>query len=143
LTVRSGKPIYLSDVAAVRYTFKDRLSYSRLDGVANITLSISKRIGSNAVEVSDYVKAVLEKAQEQAGDVLKFDLTFDMSKMVRNMVTDLENNIATALVLVTVVLLLFLGWRPSTIVAMIIPLSMLITFFLVSLSSSSRCLASH
>jgi len=133
LTVRSGKPIYLSDVAAVRYTFKDRLSYSRLDGVANITLSISKRIGSNAVEVSDYVKAVLEKAQEQAGDVLKFDLTFDMSKMVRNMVTDLENNIATALVLVTVVLLLFLGWRPSTIVAMIIPLSMLITFFLVQM----------
>jgi multidrug efflux pump len=133
LTVRSGKPIYLSDVAAVRYTFKDRLSYSRLDGVANITLSISKRVGSNAVEVSDYVKAVIDAAQEQAGDVVKFDITFDMSKMVRSMVADLENNIGSALVLVTAVLLLFLGWRPSTIVAMIIPLSMLITFFLVQM----------
>ena len=133
LTVRNGKPIYLSDVAAVRYTFKDRLSYSRLDGIDNITLSVSKRVGSNAVHVSDYVKAVIDKAQEQAGDMLKFDITYDMSKMVRNMVADLENNIASALVLVTLVLLLFLGWRPSTIVAMIIPLSMLITFFLVQM----------
>ncbi len=133
LTVRNGKPIYLSDVASVRYTFKDRLSYSRLDGYDNITLSVSKRIGSNAVHVSDYVKAVLAKAREQAGETVKFDITFDMSTMVRNMVADLENNIGSALVLVTLVLLLFLGWRPSTIVAMIIPLSMLITFFLVQM----------
>ncbi len=133
LTVRAGKPIYLSDVAAVRYTFKDRTSYSRLDGIPNITLSVSKRVGANAVQVSDYVKQVIDRAQEQAQGVVKFVITFDMSKMVRNMVADLENNIASALVLVTVVLLLFLGWRPSTIVAMIIPLSMLITFFLVQM----------
>jgi multidrug efflux pump subunit AcrB len=133
LTVRDGKPIYLSDIASVNYMFKDRISYSRLNGIPNITLSIVKRVGANAVEVSDYVKAVINKAQEQAQGMLKFDITFDMSKMVRNMVADLENNIFSALVLVTAVLLLFLGWRPSSIVAMIIPLSMLITFFLVQM----------
>ena len=133
VTVRDGKPIYLSDVASVNYMFKDRISYSRLNGIPNITLSIVKRVGANAVEVSDYVKAVINKAQEQTRGMLKFDITFDMSKMVRNMVADLENNIFSALVLVTAVLLLFLGWRPSSIVAMIIPLSMLITFFLVQM----------
>jgi len=133
LTVRDGKPIYLSDIAKVDYMFKDRSSYSRLDGIENITLSITKRVGANAVEVSDYIKAVIDKAQEQAQGMLQFDITFDMSKMVRNMVADLENNIFSALVLVTAVLLLFLGWRPSSIVAMIIPLSMLITFFLVQM----------
>ena len=133
LTVRDGKPIYLSDVAKVNYMFKDRSSYSRLDGIPNVTLSITKRVGANAVEVSDYIKVVIDKAQEQAQGMLKFDITYDMSKMVRNMVADLENNIFSALVLVTVVLLLFLGWRASSIVAMIIPLSMLITFFLVQM----------
>ncbi|MHC4323954.1 MAG: efflux RND transporter permease subunit [Planctomycetota bacterium] len=133
LTVRDDKPIYLSDVASVNYMFKDRISYSRLDGVPNITLSIVKRVGANAVDVSDYVKLVIDKAREQTQGMLKFDITFDMSKMVRNMVADLENNIFSALVLVTVVLLLFLGGRPSSIVAMIIPLSMLITFFLVQM----------
>jgi multidrug efflux pump subunit AcrB len=133
VTVRDGKPIYLSDVAKVNYMFKDRISYSRLNGIPNITLSIVKRVGANAVEVSDYVKVVINKAQEQAQGMLKFDITFDMSKMIRNMVADLENNIFSALVLVTAVLLLFLGGRPSSIVAMIIPLSMLITFFLVQM----------
>ena len=133
LTVRDGKPIYLSDVAKVNYMFKDRNSYSRLDGTENITLSVTKRVGANAVQVSDYIKVVIDKAQQQARDMLKFDITFDMSKYVRNMVADLENNIFSALVLVTAVLLLFLGWRPSSIVAMIIPLSMLITFFLVQM----------
>jgi multidrug efflux pump len=133
LTVRDGKPIYLSDVAAVDYTFKDRTTYSRLDGANNITLSVSKRVGANAVRVSDYIKAVINKAQEQAGSVIKFDITYDMSKYVRNMVSDLENNIFSALVLVTGVLVLFLGWRPSSIVALIIPLSMLITFFVVQM----------
>jgi multidrug efflux pump len=133
LTVRDGKPIYLSDVAKVNYMFKDRSTYSRLDGVPNITLSITKRVGANAVQVADYIKVVIDKARQQAQGMLKFDITFDMSKYVRNMVADLENNIFSALVLVTAVLLLFLGWRPSSIVALIIPLSMLITFFLVQM----------
>jgi len=133
LTVRDGKPIYLADVAQVRATFKDRTSYSRLNGAANVTLSIQKRIGANVVQVSDYIKALIDNAQKQVPGAVEFDITFDMSKMIRNMVADLENNILSALILVFAVLLLFLGWRPSTIVAMIIPLSMLITFFLVQM----------
>ncbi|MDI6451023.1 efflux RND transporter permease subunit [Anaerobaca lacustris] len=131
LTVRDGTPIYLADVAGVRYTFKDRTSFSRLDGADTITLSVSKRVGANAVHVSEYVKAVIAEAERHVPSAMRFDITFDMSKMIRSMVADLENNIASALILVTLVLVLFLGWRPSTIVAMIIPLSMLITFFLI------------
>ena len=133
LTTRDSKPIYLSDIAKVRYTFKDRASFSRLDGVDNVTLSVSKRVGANVVQVSDYVKAVLEQARRQVPGAVTFKVTYDMSKMIRSMVADLENNIASALVLVTAVLLIFLGWRPSMIVALIIPLSMMITFFLVQM----------
>ncbi|MCP4612522.1 MAG: efflux RND transporter permease subunit [Planctomycetes bacterium] len=133
LTVRNGKPIYLSDVATVTDAFKDRMSFSRLNEANNVTLTIQKRIGANVIHVSDMVRAVVEEAQKQITGAVKFDVTFDMSDMIRNMVADLENNILSALVLVTAVLLLFLGWRPSTIVAMIIPLSMLITFFLIQM----------
>jgi len=133
LTVRDGKPIYLSDVANVRAAFKDRTSYSRLNGSQNVTLSIQKRVGANVVHISDYIRVVIDKAQQQVPGAVKFDITFDMSKYIRNMVADLENNILAALILVSAVLLLFLGWRPSTIVAMIIPLSMLITFFLIQM----------
>lgn len=133
LTVRNGKPIYLSDVATVTDAFKDRTSFSRLNEAENVTLTVQKRVGANVVHISDYVRAVIDQAQKQIPGAVKFDITFDMSKMIRSMVADLENNILSALILVTAVLLLFLGWRPSTIVAMIIPLSMLITCFLIQM----------
>ena len=133
LTVRDGKPIYLADVATVRAAFKDRSSFSRHNEVANVTLSVQKRVGANVVHISDYIKAVIDKAQQQAPGAVKFDITFDMSKYIRNIVADLENNILSALILVSGILLLFLGWRSATIVAMIIPLSMLITFFLIQM----------
>ncbi len=133
MTLRDGKPIYLSDVATVTDTFKDRISYSRLNGQDNVTLSITKRVGSNVIHIADYVNAIIDQARQQIPGAVTFDITFDTSKQIRNMVADLENNILSALVLVAGVLFLFLGWRPSTIVAMIIPLSMLITMFLVQL----------
>jgi multidrug efflux pump subunit AcrB len=133
LTVRNGKPIYLSDVATVTDAFKDRTSLSRLNEANNVTLSVQKRIGANVIHISDHIRAVIDQAQKQIPGAVKFDITFDMSNMIRNMVLDLENNILSALILVTVVLLVFLGWRPSTIVAMIIPLSMLITSFLIQM----------
>ena len=131
LTVRDGKPIYLADVATVRDAYKDRESYSRLNGKDNVTLLVQKRAGANIVHVSDYVKAVVERAKEEIPGAVEFDVIYDMSKYIRSTVADLENNIAAALILVTCVLLLFMGLRPASIVAMIIPLSMLITFFLI------------
>jgi len=133
LTVRNGKPIYLSDVATVTDAFKDRTSLSRLNEANNVTLSVQKRIGANVIHISDYIRAVIDQAQKQIPGAVKFDITFDMSKYIRNIVSDLENNILSALILVTAVLLVFLGWRPSIIVAMIIPLSMLITSFLIQM----------
>jgi multidrug efflux pump len=128
---RDGKPIYLSDVATVRDAFKDRESYSRFDGVENVTLSIQKRAGANVVKVSDSVKAVLAEAQRRLPGAVKFDLVYDLAKYIRNQVADLENNIIAALVLVVGILLIFMGLRTSMIVATIIPLSLLITFFLI------------
>jgi multidrug efflux pump len=131
IAVRDGKPIYLADVAKVRDTFKDRASYSRFDGSENVTLSIQKRAGANVVQVSDSVKAVIAEAQKRLPGAVKFDLVYDLAKNIRNQVADLENNVVAALILVVGIMLVFLGWRPSAIMATIIPLSLLITFWLI------------
>jgi multidrug efflux pump subunit AcrB len=128
LTVRDGKPIYLTDVARVRDTFKDRAGYSRLNGREAVTLSIQKRVGENAVSLSERVRVIVDAAQQIAPNGVKFEITYDMAKYVRDMVADLENNIAAALILVMLVLVLFMTWQSSLIVALIIPLSMLMSF---------------
>jgi len=128
LTTRNGKPIYLTDVAKVRDTFKDRKSYSRLDGDESITVSIQKRIGANIIPIVDKVGAILDQARKQAPKGVKFEVTLDQSEQILMMNADLENNILTGLILVMAVLVLFMGVRSSVIVALAIPLSMLMSF---------------
>ncbi len=133
IAVRDGLPIYLTDVAAVRDTFKDRSAYSRLDGAESITLTVQKRVGENIIRISDAVKAVLEQARERAPAGVRFDITLDQSKDIRLMVADLENNLLSGLILVVAVLVIFLGWRASTIVGLAIPLSMLLSVTVLQL----------
>ncbi|MBN1347495.1 MAG: efflux RND transporter permease subunit [Phycisphaerae bacterium] len=128
LTVREGKPIYLSDVAKVRDTFKDREGYSRINGQECVTLSIQKRTGANIIEIVDRIKAVMAKAQSHLPTGVSYTFTLDDSKDIRRMVSELENSILSGLILVVGVLFVFLGWRTSLIVGFAIPLSMLISF---------------
>jgi len=121
LAVRNGKGIYLSDVARVRDTFKDRLSYSRLDGRASITVAVRKRIGENIVAIAASVRAILAESRKQAPLGVEFNVVMDNSRDIDMMVRDLENNIVTALVVA--VLVLVMGLRTSMIVACAIALS--------------------
>ena len=131
LTSRNGMPIYLSDVASVRDTFKDRTSYSRLDGVESITVAVKKRVGANIIDIATHVNAIVKHFRANVPKTVKLELTLDKSKQIKLMVKDLENNILTGLILVVLVLVLFMGMRTSLIVALAIPLSMLMSFALI------------
>ena len=128
LAVRNGRTIYLADVAKVCDTFKDRQSYSRLDGIESITLSIQKRTGANILAVAEGVGRVLEQARRRAPAGVQFQVTLDQSADTHMLVSDLENNVVSGFILVALVLLLFMGWRTSAIVALAIPMSLLMSF---------------
>lgn len=123
-----GKPIYLSDLAAVSDTFEDRLSISRFNGQESITLSVVKRAGKNAVHIANEVQRIIAEYQPRLPTGTHIDITLDQSKTIHMMVNDLENNIITGLILVVGVLMVVMGLRNSILVALAIPFSMLITF---------------
>ncbi len=131
LAQREGKPIYLTDVAKVTDTFKDRTSYARLDGRESITLSVQKRVGANILVLSDKMRAILDEARKIVPKGVNLEVTIDQSDEIRMMVADLENNIATGFILVVGVLLIFMSFRSSMVVATIIPLSMLMSFAII------------
>ena len=133
LAVVDGRPIYLSDIGVVRDTFKDRSTYSRLDGRPSLTLSVQKRVGADIVPIKMALDQILRRAREEVPAGVRFDLTLDQSDDIFNMVKDLENNILSGLILVVIVLVLFMGFRTSTIVAVAIPLSMLISFTVIQI----------
>ena len=133
LAVRDGKPIYLTDIATIKDTFKDRETYSRLNGRDSITIDIKKRIGEDIIPIAATVRQILEEARRQAPEGVEFRITQDLSDDIFSMLKDLENNILSGLILVVVVLLLFLGLRTSLIVGLAIPMSMLISFSILDL----------
>lgn len=129
--VRDGKPVYLRDIAAIRDHYKDPVTRSRMNGQNAVTLQIIKRSGENIVEVNKGVTVALEEAKKFLPPTLKLDIVGDRAEDVRMMVSDLENNILTGLVLVLAVVFFFIGGRSAFFVSIAIPLSMLITFVLL------------
>jgi len=131
LVARDGRPIYLKDVATIRDTFEDARDHSRMNGHSSVTLSIKKRTGENIIEVSDQVFAILAAAKPLLPHGVQYTVTLNESKDIKRMVSELENNILTALILVLTTLFLFLGVRSSLIVALAIPFSFFISFIIL------------
>jgi multidrug efflux pump len=130
--VRDGKPVYLRDVATIKDAYKDPLTRSRINGEKSVTIAVLKRSGENIVRVTDEVKNAINELRPELPQTLKIDLTADQSNDVRLMVSDLQNNIISGLILVLAVIFMFIGGQSAIFVALAIPYSMFITFTLLT-----------
>ncbi len=129
---REGKPIYLRDVATVKDGYRNPLTRSRLDGQNSVNLDIQKRTGENIVQISDAVRETVEEMKLSLPPSLEINLTSDQADEVRLMISELENNILSGLILVLIIIFLFIGGRSAIFVALAIPYSMFITFGLLT-----------
>lgn len=132
VTADDDKPIYIRDVATVTFGYKERETYSTLDNSPVITLGVKKRTGQNILDTSTAVKSILEEALPTLPPSTVYKITNDQSKDVNSMVANLENNIISGLILVVGVLLFFLGVRNASFVGVSIPLSMFLSFIVLS-----------
>jgi multidrug efflux pump len=121
----SGAAVTLSDVAQIRPTFKDATSVTRVNGRPAMTIEVSKRTGANLIEVVDAVKAVVAELQKTWPDSVQITFTQDKSKIIRQMLADLQNSVLTGVLLVSVVILFALGFRASLFIGIAIPASFL------------------
>ena len=126
IKVRGQGVVTLADIADIRRTFKDSVSYARLGGEPAVALEIRKRLGQNIIDTVGAVRAIV--AAEQAGWPNSIRVTFsqDKSDDIRNMLTDLQNNVISAILLVMVVVVAALGLRTAGLVGLAIPSSFLI-----------------
>lgn len=131
--VRDGKPVYLRDVAEIRDANKDPSTISRFQGEPSVTIQVKKRAGENIIFITDAVKQIIEDMRPQLPPTLHIEAMADQSKEIRRMVSDLENNIITSLILVLGVVLVGIGGRSALFVSLAIPLSMLVTFAVLEL----------
>ncbi|MCY3809861.1 MAG: efflux RND transporter permease subunit [Gemmatimonadetes bacterium] len=131
VTTVDGRPIYVSDLAEVEFGFAERESYARLSDEPVITLDVVKRSGRNIIETADAVRAEIDAMRPFLPPSTIVSITSDMSADIGDMVSSLQNNIISGLILIVGVLLFVLGLRTSIFVAISIPTSMFLTFVLL------------
>src|ERR1035437_10316448 len=122
----SGAMVFLKDIADVKDGFKEQESFSRLNGMNVITLSVIKKSGQNLIEASDNIKKILDT--EFKGKIFPKDvnltISIDMSRNTRNSLEELNNTIIIGFILVTIVLMFFMGFKNAFFVGLSVPLSM-------------------
>ncbi len=129
---QSGAMLYLKDIADVRMGHEEQESFSRLNGRNVISLNVIKRTGENLIEASDQIKKIVEELKEtKFPDKLEVNITGDQSRATRVTLHDLINTIIIGFILVTLILMFFMGLTDALFVALSVPLSMCIAFMLL------------
>ncbi|HEX9047197.1 MAG TPA: efflux RND transporter permease subunit, partial [Verrucomicrobiae bacterium] len=144
----AGKPVYLRDVADVQDGAEEPSQYvffgrGRAAGSANalaqsgnndepaVTVSVAKRPGANAISVA---RLVLKKVDTLKGRVIPADVQINVTRNYGVTAEEKSNELLwhmlIAVVSVSVLILLVLGWRESLIVALAIPATLALTLLI-------------
>jgi multidrug efflux pump len=127
-----GKALYLHDLADVEDSFEEQESYARLDNKNVITLNVIKAKGENLIEASDKIQGLIAtmKAESLPKD-LSIVTTGDQSEATRTTLHDLINTIIIGFILVTLILMFFMGVTNALFVALSVPLSCALAFLVM------------
>jgi HAE1 family hydrophobic/amphiphilic exporter-1 len=136
----NGAPIYLKDVASAQESVVDErvdihfwVRGHRIPS-ATVVMGVFRRAGSNAVEVSKSVRALLPSVQAQLPSSVEVVPIYDRSLTIVHSVQDVESTLTIAFVLVVLVIFVFLGRvRDTLIPAVALPLSLLLTFVVMEI----------
>ncbi len=128
VTALPGTPVYLKDIATIHDGFKEKESYARLNGENVITLNVIKRSGENLIATADDIRALIEAEKDKLPKDLKITITGDQSVFTRTTVHDLVNTIIIGFILVTLVLMFFMGTTNAMFVGLSVPLSSFLAF---------------
>ena len=126
-------PVYLGDLAEISFKEKEKTSFARSFGKKAILLDVVKRGGKNLVIASQQIKELVA-IPEKIGlpSDLEIKISNDQSNMTLNQVSELVNSIIFGVILVVLVLMFFLGFRNALFVGFAIPMSMFMSFMIMS-----------
>ncbi|MEX2475698.1 efflux RND transporter permease subunit [Marinobacter sp.] len=121
IKVSGDTVVTFGDVAMLQRTFKDPTGFARINGEPALVLEVSKRSGANIIETIAKVRGLIEAADSELPEELEVRYIMDQSTEVRDILSDLLNNVLTAIVLVIIVVIAAMGPRSALLVGLTIP----------------------
>lgn len=136
--VVNGAPVLLGDVARVYDGFADQTNIVRINGQRATYLAILKKADASTLAVVDAAKEALPGIQAAAPKGLELKFDFDQSHFVRAAILDVAKEALVSSLLVSLMILLFLGsWRSMLIVSTSIPLAIFVGLVGLKLSGQT------
>ncbi|HQU06919.1 MAG TPA: efflux RND transporter permease subunit [Ferrovaceae bacterium] len=134
----NGAIIFIRDVAHVRDGFPPQINVVRNDGRRSVLMTILKNGATSTLDIIQGTKDIIPKLEETLPKSLHVDLVGDQSIFVKAALAGVVREGLIAIVLTSVMILLFLGsWRSTIIISLSIPLSLLSAVILLSISGNS------
>lgn len=128
-----GDAVYLKDIAQIRFQEEEKTTFAREEGQSVVMLDIKKRSGQNTIIAANKIRDIIKEAQDTyLPKDLNVTIANDSSGRTLNQVDDLVNNIIFGILLVVTVLMFFLGFRNALFVGFAIPMSMFMSFMILS-----------
>jgi len=142
-----GSPIYLRDIATVTdgidYQNKQSAELTtnedgKIFQTKQMTLTISKLAGSNAVFVSNDVKEMLEQNRDKLNKLgIHYKITRDYGVRADEAVNELVHHLVITIAIIAIMLVFFLGWKESLIVTFTVPAILAITLFVAYMTGQT------
>ena len=124
--------ITLGEIADIKDTFKEIEGFARNNGKKAIVLEVSKRTGENIIETIKSIKNEIKFYSDEFSNELKIDFFQDESKAINSMISDLENNVILAILIVSLIIIYSMGKKSAMLVGISIPGSFLISMIFLS-----------
>lgn len=126
----NGTAIRLEDIAEVVDGVKDPVKMGRVNGQEAILLNILKQSDANALDVSKAVAGQIRTLEERyAADGLRIEVAQNTTTFTRNAISSVLTDLLLAILLVSLVILLFLhNIRNALIVMVVVPVSLIASF---------------
>src|ERR1700754_3345768 len=124
-----GEVVRLRDVARVELGASEYGLRSLLDNKQAVALPISPAPGSNALQISDNVRATMAEIKKNMPEGVDYRIVYDPTQFVRSSIEAVVHTLFEAILLVVLVVILFLQtWRASIIPLLAVPVSIVGTF---------------
>lgn len=134
IKVDQGRVVRFRDIATVRRTFKDTTGYARLNGKPAVAIEVVHRGQSNVLQTIANVKEIVEQSSSYWPQGITLTYSRDKSYYIEKNISTLMNNVATAVVLVFIVLIGILGIQNALLVGIAIPGSFCAAFFFLNVT---------
>tara|TARA_B110000305_G_C19461283_1_gene654560 strand:+ start:1473 stop:4604 length:3132 start_codon:yes stop_codon:yes gene_type:complete len=128
IKVTKDAVVTLSDIASIRRTFKDFNSYARVNGEDAVAIEVMLREGANAIDAANKIAIELDEFRKILPENLTVVKTNDDTVWANMMVSELNGNIISAVVLIMILVVASMGFRVSMLVGLSIPFCFLLTY---------------